>query len=69
MDQVKHNFIVVYLYDSVRLTLIAQSILGRPLSSLSSQGRRSKQRYHHFNNADSFDENNGSQLQVTIALK
>jgi len=36
---------------------------GRPLSSLSSQGRRSKQRYHHFNNADSFDENNGSQLQ------
>ena len=40
-------------------------ILGRPLSSLSSQGRRSKQRYHHFNNADSFDANNGSQLQVS----
>merc|ERR1719510_512573 len=36
---------------------------GRPLSSLSSQGRRTKQRYHHFNNADSFDANNGSQLQ------
>ena len=41
-------------------------ILGRPLSSMSSQGRRSKQKYHHFHTADSFDANNGSQLQVHI---
>ena len=44
-------------------------ILGRPLSSMSSQGRRSKQKYHHFNTADSFDANNGSQLQVILFLE
>ena len=44
-------------------------ILDRPLSSMSSQGRRSKQKYHHFNTADSFDANNGSQLQVKMLFQ